>query len=42
VDAQVCRAALTLLEASGVELELLAPLLGALGAALMEPGSAAR
>ena len=42
VDAQVCRAALTLLGASGVGHEVLAPLLGALGAALMEPGSAAR
>ncbi len=42
VDRQVCRAAQTLLAASPVEPLLLAPLREALGAALMEAGSAAR
>ena len=42
VDRRVCRAALTLLEACGVEPPLLAPVREALGAALMEAGSAAR
>ena len=41
VDAQVCRAALTLLGASAISPQLLAPLREALGAALMEAGSAA-
>jgi hypothetical protein len=42
VDPQVCRAALTLLGTSQVDPAVLAPLLQALEAALMEPGRAAR